>query len=383
MNRYALVIIIMVLAFCLVFAAAFAAMNISMRRGLESLAAAVWQNDPEDVADLSASFVSMESTFENAKAGVDALSGSVYSTFSIDTFMSKLVPAEIAYWAIGAMAVIALAAAVFIIVEHGKRSSREASLTNRIGAALRGEEAFRAENEDERNIARLFAEIARLNSLRESSAEELREYVENVAHEIKSPTSGILLNLDLMERSGLNEGRLSAARKCATRIGSYVAGLLSLARMRAGKVRMSFEKLDLGELAREVAGELEANGIKTEISGEGGEINGDGVRISEALRNLIVNASKHREGEDPVRVELDNTEHAVALRVLDNGPGIKDETLIERYSVGTEDGTSFGIGLSLAREVAAMHSGRLVLNSPEKGASIELIIPRFNLKTSI
>ena len=383
MNRYALVIIIMVLAFCLVFAAAFAAMNISMRRGLESLAAAVWQNDPEDVADLSASFVSMESTFENAKAGVDALSGSVYSTFSIDTFMSKLVPAEIAYWAIGAMAAIALAAAVFIIVEHGKRSSREASLTNRIGAALRGEEAFRAENEDERNIARLFAEIARLNSLRESSAEELREYVENVAHEIKSPTSGILLNLDLMERSGLNEGRLSAARKCATRIGSYVAGLLSLARMRAGKVRMSFEKLDLGELAREVAGELEANGIKTEISGEGGEINGDGVRISEALRNLIVNASKHREGEDPVRVELDNTEHAVALRVLDNGPGIKDETLIERYSVGTEDGTSFGIGLSLAREVAAMHSGRLVLNSPEKGASIELIIPRFNLKTSI
>ncbi|MBO6060503.1 MAG: HAMP domain-containing histidine kinase [Clostridia bacterium] len=383
MNRYALVIIIMVLAFCLVFAAAFAAMNISMRRGLESLAAAVWQNDPEDVADLSALFVSMESTFENAKAGVDALSGSVYSTFSIDTFMSKLVPAEIAYWAIGAMAVIALAAAVFIIVEHGKRSSREASLTNRIGAALRGEEAFRAENEDERNIARLFAEIARLNSLRESSAEELREYVENVAHEIKSPTSGILLNLDLMERSGLNEGRLSAARKCATRIGSYVAGLLSLARMRAGKVRMSFEKLDLGELAREVAGELEANGIKTEISGEGGEINGDGVRISEALRNLIVNASKHREGEDPVRVELDNTEHAVALRVLDNGPGIKDETLIERYSVGTEDGTSFGIGLSLAREVAAMHSGRLVLNSPEKGASIELIIPRFNLKTSI
>ena len=226
-------------------------------------------------------------------------------------------------------------------------------------------------------------EIERLNELRESSANELREYVENVAHEIKSPTSGILLNLDLMERSGMNENRLGAARQCAMRIDTYVQSLLSLVRLQAGKVRFGFEQSDLLSITLDTARELEANGISVEVSGSAAEVNCDRTRMKEAIRNLIVNAAKHQPTGEPVRVEIASNELEASVCVADNGPGIRDDALIERYSVGNEDGSSFGIGLSLAKEVASRHSGRLVIRRPARGAAIELVIPRFRLKNSV
>ena len=51
--------------------------------------------------------------------------------------------------------------------------------------------------------------------------------------------------------------------------------------------------------------------------------------------------------------------------------------------VGREDGSGYGIGLALAKEVVARHSGRLTVIRPAAGTEIRLTIPRFKLKTSI
>ncbi len=383
MKSYAAAMIAVLLAFCLILTAAFAVLTSRVRMGLESLAGTIGESSPEAFRGYADALICTAVSEGNAEKGREALESSGYLTFPAEFFTKRLIPEGMVF-AFGAAALAVIGgAAAFFAVKRRRTIRREAELDRRINDALRGQDRFSAENADERRLAKLFGEISRLNALRESYAAELREYVENVAHEIKSPTSGILLNLDLMERGGISGSRLDAARKCAMRISAYVAGLLSLARLRSGRVRMSFEPADLGGIARETAHELAANGIETVVTGEGAEINCDKTRIKEAIRNLIVNASKHQEEGEPVRVELERGDYDVTLRVTDNGPGMKDDALIERYTVGNEDGTSFGIGLSLAREVAARHSGKLLIKKPENGSAIELVIPRFDLKKSI
>ena len=383
MKRYSIAAAAFALAACMIIIGEAALFSARTRRGLESLANAVNSGDPALLDGYAGALISAAPSSKEAEAGRLALAERGYSSFPVDRFNGRLFSDGVMYCVLGAAFFMAGGAALFILIDRRVRIKREMDLSSRISSALRGDAPFVPKRDEERAFARLFAEIDRANALRSSSAAEMREYAENVAHEIKSPASGILLNLDLMESSGVSAERLSSARKCAVRIDAYTAGLLSLARLRAGKVRMEFEPADLGELASETAAELEANGIRTVVSGEGTRVNCDRVRVKEAIRNLIVNAAKHQEGADSVRVELASTEYDASVLVKDSGPGIRDGALIERYSVGNDDGTSFGIGLSLAWEVASRHSGKLVIKNPDKGGAIELILPRYSLKTSI
>ena len=378
MKRFGAALIILTLVMCCALLGAVLLLRARTREGMESLAAS---------ADASGSFAAaLFSTFPSAEAareGREALLAEGYSISPAALFTDRLysdgVLSIIAAFILAAVAF----AVLFVLSERRKSLRREAELLARVSAALRGEAEFAAEHDDERLTAKLIAEIKRAEALRGESADETRRYVENVAHEIKSPTSGIMLNLDLIAESGLTENRLFALRKCAARIDAYTAGLLSLARLRAGKVRFSFEPTELSEVVEEAASELSANGISVSVTGEGAGVNADRARLKEAVRNLIVNAAKHGSGDEPVSVVLEAGESEASVRVADNGPGMKDASLIERYAVGQEDGSSFGIGLSLAREVAARHSGRLVVCPSESGAGVKIVIPRFKLKTSL
>jgi signal transduction histidine kinase len=191
-----------------------------------------------------------------------------------------------------------------------------------------------------------------------------------------------VLNLDLAEKNGMTEDRLSALRNCALRIGSYVSSLLTLARVRAGKVRFAFEPLETRELVEEIADDLRPNGVRLAIEGAGTEINGDRTRLKEAVQNLILNASKHGEADEPVQVELSGTETEAVICVKSSGIGAGREIPVERYAVGSENGSSSGIGLSLAREIAERHSGKLLIDITESRTDVNVTIPRFKLKTN-
>jgi|GEM_PF-3512737 len=320
---------------------------------------------------------------EQAAEGVRLMSFKGLEDHPFTAFIRRLWPNGILSGVGIVLAVLAAGVAAFLIFDYRSSIRYKERLAARVSAALRREEHFNAENDYERHISRLFAEIDRLNKLREESSEELHQYVENVAHELKTPASGIILSLDLMEESGVTKETLTAARGCAMRIGTYVSGLLSLARMRAGKVRFSFEPFRLGALVDEIAADLKANGVAVQKSGSGAVVNGDRVRIKEAIVNLIINSAKHAKAGEPVRVELVSTEVDSSVRICDNGAGAIIPKQIERYSVGSEDGTSSGIGLSLAQVVAKRHSGKLSIRSNENGTQAELIIPIFKLKQSI
>lgn len=382
MKKCAIAVTVLVLGFLFIVTGMFFVMRSRLQTGLLSIAASIGESSPEAAYAYFDSLIGAPADAERAKEGIRILDEAGYSTIPVRLYTHGIFPDSILYAFAGAALAVFAVAAWFLLFERYKSRKYQQQLVSRIGSALRGESRFTASSDDELELARLFKEIERLNALRESSAEELRLYVENVAHEIKTPTAGILLNLDLIESGASVETHVSAARSCTARIGFYVDSLLSLARIKAGKMHMNFETSDLEELVDETASELTTNGISAEITGKGAVINCDRNRVGEALRNLIVNASKHQNGK-PVKIELSSDEDSARIRVCDDGPGIKAASLIERYSVGSEDGTSHGIGLSYAKEVAERHSGKLVICTPEKGSAVELVFPIFKLKTSI
>ena len=349
-----------------------------MRSGIESLAFTI-----DTSSSFSEALLKAVPDDKTALAGREKLMNEEYTLYPVTRFINGVFSDGVLFFiAAPATAAAALAIAI-VIMERKSRIKRQAELSLRVRKALRGETVFKAAGEDERIIEQLFGEIKRLDALREESASSMRLYVENAAHEIKSPTSGIMLNIDLIEVSGVTETRLNALRKCAARIENYTSGLLSLARLRAGKVRLSFERTNTLELLKNTETELLPNGIAVEIKGGGADINADRLRLTEAVRNLIINASKHSEEKTPVVVELTDTEYDATIRVLDKGPGIRDENMTERFRLGTEDGSSHGIGLSLAQEVAKIHSGKLIFRPSENCSSVEICIPRYRLKTAM
>ncbi|MBO6062164.1 MAG: HAMP domain-containing histidine kinase, partial [Clostridia bacterium] len=375
MKRYLIAVLITALVLCVLCEALLIASRKRMEKGLICLAAACQEEGPEALQGYMDSLLRAGTEKEDLLAGLAAAEKLESADYPFEAFMSRLWPEKVkAAYAAPVAAAFACVVA-FLIADGAVRVRKKARLEARVNAALSGEERFRPENEEERQLARLFSEVDRLTRLREKAAQEQRVYVENVAHELKTPASGIVLNLDLIEQNGVTPERLSSLRSCALRIGSYVTGLLSLARIRAGKVSFTFETVDTGELANEIFEELKANGVTVGVSGEGAVVNGDRVRLREAVQNLLLNAFKHSQSSVPVELSLVSTEKETAFRVVSRGSSFDPDMVIERYSVGEEDGVSSGIGLSLAQAVAARHSGKLELRNTQDGAEAWLRIP--------
>lgn len=158
------------------------------------------------------------------------------------------------------------------------------------------------------------------------------------------------------------------------------------------KLDFKFEKVkikpfmhDLMEEFAFVLGEKNINFSFTDRIEREVEVNIDGKRIYQTIRNIIGNAVKYGHEENLViSIELkDETDH-VRINISDNGPGIAEDKLpyvFDRfYRIDTErtkDLMSTGLGLAIAKEMVEAHGGRIsVWSSLSEGStfSIELSI---------
>jgi signal transduction histidine kinase len=102
----------------------------------------------------------------------------------------------------------------------------------------------------------------------------------------------------------------------------------------------------------------------------------DADQMHRALDNLILNAIENTPAGGTVKVEADNRDGRVTLRVRDTGPGVPEnirERLFEPFVTGRPDGT--GLGLAIVREIAHAHGGDVRVTSDSSGATFEIDVP--------
>ncbi|MGW4627001.1 ATP-binding protein [Streptomyces rubiginosohelvolus] len=217
----------------------------------------------------------------------------------------------------------------------------------------------------------------------EASVERQRRFVADASHELRSPIASLRTQLEVAEaHPELLD--LPGAVADTVRLQVLAADLLLLARLDAGE-KPGGGTVELGALVREEVSQRTGDRIAVAVEvPEGGafEVNGSRGQLSRVIGNLLDNAQRHAEGGVAVSVAADG--RGVRVEVRDDGAGVPEderERIFERFvrldDARSRDDGGAGLGLAIARDVAARHGGTLTVHrAAEGGAAFRLWLPR-------
>jgi len=221
----------------------------------------------------------------------------------------------------------------------------------------------------------LAIEAADLYRRFERSAHIQDEVLAMVAHDLGRPASSIAMVLDRLlkhpreeDRRHRSRGYLEGMRRSASQMQRLIDDLLDVRRIETGRfavepalqplspiVAAAVEQVRLAEERSDVAFEIDVPGQLDVIA--------DAQRIVQLLTNLLGNALRFSPTRGTVSIRARRGDNEVVIAVRDQGPGIAPErlpTLFDRFAArGAPRAHGTGLGLTIAREIAAAHGGRI------------------------
>jgi signal transduction histidine kinase len=225
-----------------------------------------------------------------------------------------------------------------------------------------------------------------------------RRFVADASHELRAPLTVLHTRAQLLAQR-LGSGDVTAAAKDAdalvadTRVlADIVDDLLASASMT--KVDARTTRVDLSAVARSVCDRMTSyagsigvtiNCDRRDDQSPGSlDVLGSGIALERAITALVDNALSHEKSGGTVDLGVRRDGQQVIVAVVDTGVGIDKtalSTLFDRFSRGethtTREGRpSYGIGLSLVREIVQAHGGDIrVTSSPGRGATFTMTFP--------
>ncbi len=210
-----------------------------------------------------------------------------------------------------------------------------------------------------------------------------REYIGNIAHELKTPiftAQGYILTLldGGLEDERINRDYLKRADKSIERIIDLLDDLDLITKLDSGEFPLEIETFDLVQLCNEVIDSLELKAKEREITlgymrnlKKQVFVDADRNRIFQVISNLIVNAIKYGKDRGSVDISFNEiSEQYVLVEVIDDGLGIDEDNLLKIfqrfYRVDKSGGRKFGgsgLGLSIVKHILEAHGQTLNVNS--------------------
>ncbi len=220
-------------------------------------------------------------------------------------------------------------------------------------------------------------ELREKQYIEEMNQSKLRFFT-NISHEIRTPITLILGQVDLL----LNSGKLSTyayskllnIHKNAGNLKSLITELLDFRKQEQGLLKLKVSQFDLYSLLKEhyvLFKELAANRNISFTLHAGCEqclVWGDRLQIQKVVNNLLSNAFKYTPDGGSITLELADGADKCMFSVSDNGAGISEEDYVkifERFyqveNIGQYGGT--GIGLALSQGIVKAHQGEITVES--------------------
>jgi signal transduction histidine kinase len=222
----------------------------------------------------------------------------------------------------------------------------------------------------------------------EVALERERTFVDDASHELRTPLALLKTELELALRYGNESGELHAAvvsaREDVDRLIRLAEDLLVVARSEKGRLSIDLAPVAvtplLEDLRERFASRFAAEGraLKIEVDRDL-VVEGDRLRLEQALTNLIDNALRHGTGE--VTLSARRADGHAELHVQDDGPGFPLDFLpraFERFSRADagRTGEGSGFGLAIVAAIAEAHRGYAqAANLPTGGADVWVSIP--------
>jgi two-component system, sensor histidine kinase len=235
-------------------------------------------------------------------------------------------------------------------------------------------------------------------------AEELKaanrrtnEFLAMLAHELRNPLAAIVTSLPLLERGEPADSVERTARELIRRQTSHlrrlVDDLLDAARVTQGKIDLRWEPVDLNELTRKIAANVQqtklaprSQALRVALPNAQLTVRGDPMRLEQVLTNLLDNASKYSNSGDVIDFSLalgrgssGGAEARIAVR--DRGIGMDSNTLPTIFDLFSQADVplarsrgGLGIGLTLVRTLVELHGGKVNARSDGRGRGSEFEI---------
>lgn len=240
---------------------------------------------------------------------------------------------------------------------------------------------------------RQLSELARALALmreRLDGKQYVENYVQSLAHELKSPLTAVGGAAELLQEEPSAADRQRFARSIVEQSGRMqliIERLLALARIEQLQAPEEIRDIALGDLANEAlarrAGQIAARELRARADGDlAARVRGDPFLLQQAIGNLLDNAIEFSPDHATIEITIAGDAAGQVLSVRDHGPGAPDFALphlFERFYSLPRPATgrkSTGLGLAFVREVAKIHGGRIEFaNAADGGAVVRLTLP--------
>jgi signal transduction histidine kinase len=243
----------------------------------------------------------------------------------------------------------------------------------------------------ESRVAERTAELERSEAALQAAAKQKDEFLAVLAHELRNPLAPLRTGLDTLLRRQPNgsERTLSTMNRQLDHMVRLIDDLLDISRISRGHLELKKEPVNLSDLVRSTVDSARAmfERRKQDLSlvvEEAIAAEADSTRVAQIMTNLLSNATKFTPNGGAIKVELLREEADAVVRITDSGQGIPADQLDRVFDMfvrvaragGTAD-SGLGIGLALARRLAAMHGGTLTASSAgdAQGTTVTLRIP--------
>lgn len=244
-----------------------------------------------------------------------------------------------------------------------------------------------------RELERTHNRITELREREHAIESSRRELVAWVSHDLRTPLAGLRAMAEALEdRVVVDPDTVdryhTQIRDEVDRLAAMVEDLFELARIHAGTLQLSCERVGLDVLVREAVATVDplasAAGVRLQGTPVGElPVEADAAELVRALRNIVVNAVRHTPGEEAVEVTSAAEDGVAYVTVSDTCGGIPEEDLPRIFDVAFRGspartpgrGEGAGLGLAIARGIVEAHAGEIGVTNAEQGCRFVVRLP--------
>lgn len=234
-------------------------------------------------------------------------------------------------------------------------------------------------------LAHLDNALHNMSESMEEAQKERQAFLAMVSHELRTPLMAVSSTFEMLSEGifgdlqDIAREKSQQSEKLLEKLLGRINDLLDLEKLEAGKLPLTRKTIYLEAAIEKAIDQVQdlsnerhvtIDAIETDI-----ELMADPDRLAQILRNLLQNAIQHSPGGKSVDIEIKEADGWVLLNILDSGPGIAEDLqaqLFERFRSTTDSDQLVikGMGLPIARHLAAAHNAEIGYTPRPEGGSI-------------